>query len=619
LIPGGVCPTCRDLKPEVENRVKQTLTSEDVEFFRERILRRRKERLKTFSDVPKSLRRQYADCKTGCVSKLANAKDDRDELRAHVQMATLKSVLVKPLSAGKQKKKKNKNFTGAMLKKFIAGKHQECWEIATKIESRRRHLRKKRRARMRKLRAQPPRKREKITRTIYARAAGYAQDAEYRRAVSLLQSHGVADPSGDTLNQLRGQHPERRTEITAPSKEWVAAERARYKDSCPEMEQSPEPESSERPSLPVALPHVEPPADEPDADEMVETPVPIIITGDDILASSRFAQKGAGGGLDQDPPWLWRRACENSPGNRLGKVIARVANRALRGHYSEKGGEFFASCRLIALYKDPKQVKVRPIGIGLGLRRLISKTITRVVRAQVDALLVVHNQLGVMKAGFEVGLHSLRVLAGQCEERSEVIFLNDYKNAFNLRDLMLKLVKAPVPEIHQAVSWLYAGKPELITSRGDTILSEEGAQQGDPFANTCFGLLNKHIDSEVLVEGLRAKMYFWDDSVFTGKVKATIAALKKILSLEPKVGLPVRLSKVHFHAPNFDLATQVREELVEAGIPVKTGNCEGCDAGCNNCNGVTVHDNMELTWMKVPVHHASSSASWRRNSSSWTS
>ena len=86
-----------------------------------------------------------------------------------------------------------------------------------------------------------------------------------------------------------------------------------------------------------------------------------------------------------------------------------------------------------------------------------------------------------MKAGFEIGLHSLRALAGQCEERAEVVFLNDYKNAFNTgsRDLMLKLVKTHVPEIHKAVSWLYAGKPELITSREDSI-SEEGAQQGDP-------------------------------------------------------------------------------------------------------------------------------------------
>ena len=66
---------------------------------------------------------------------------------------------------------------------------------------------------MRKLRAQPPRKREKITRAIYARAAGYAQDAEYRRAVL----PGVAG------FKLRGQHPEGRTKITAPTKEWVAA------------------------------------------------------------------------------------------------------------------------------------------------------------------------------------------------------------------------------------------------------------------------------------------------------------------------------------------------------------------------------------------------------------
>jgi len=131
-------------------------------------------------------------------------------------MATLKAVLVKPTSAGNQKKAKNRNFTRAMLKKFQAGKHQECWDIAATIENRRRKARKKRRERMRKLRGQPPKKRAKITKTIYARASGLTKEGEYRRAVSLLQSHGVADPVGSTLGQLRGQHPERRTEITAP-------------------------------------------------------------------------------------------------------------------------------------------------------------------------------------------------------------------------------------------------------------------------------------------------------------------------------------------------------------------------------------------------------------------
>ena len=186
---------------------------------------------------------------------------------------------------------------------------------------------------MRKLRGQPPKKRAKITKTIYARASGLTKEGEYRRAVSLLQSHGVADPVGSTLGQLRGQHPERRTEITAP-KEWLADERARYQTD--EKESSPEPPAT----LSVAHPPPfvpQPPADEPDAGELIETSVPITITGD-VFASTRPAKKGNAGGLDQLAPWLWRRACESSAGNRLAKIIARIANRALRGHYCEKGG-----------------------------------------------------------------------------------------------------------------------------------------------------------------------------------------------------------------------------------------------------------------------------------------
>ena len=138
-----------------------------------------------------------------------------------------------------------------------------------------------------------------------------------------------------------------------------------------------------------------------------------------------------------------------------------MVNRTLRGHYSKDRGEVFASCRLVALYKDKHRVKVRPIGIGGALRRLITKAVTRAVRSHVDALLADSNQLGVLKDGMGCGIHAARELAEQCKASGEVMFQNDYRNAFNTgsRDLMLKLCHAHTPQIKNLVNWLYARDP----------------------------------------------------------------------------------------------------------------------------------------------------------------
>ena len=187
----------------------------------------------------------------------------------------------------------------------------------------------------------------------------------------------------------------------------------------------------------------------------------------DIVESSRGALKGVTGGLDQSSPWTW--AIAHSTGHRLAKVVARIANRSLRGHYSKGCGEVFASCRLIALYKDKKRIKVRPIGVGGALRRLITKAVTRAVRSHVDALLADSNQLGVLKDGVGCGIHAARVLAEQCKASGEVMFLNDYRNAFNTGShLMFKLCEAHT-QIKNLVNWLYTKRPHLVTSEGDVL------------------------------------------------------------------------------------------------------------------------------------------------------
>ena len=145
-MPGGVCPKCDKLRSlDSEGRTEAVLSDEDKEAFRERILKRRKQRLTTCPDLPtKALRRQHSDAMLATASKLANAKNDLDEWRAHFEMATIKALRIRPLGAGKQKRPKNNKLTSKLLKLWEEGKRQTCWDIAKGIEDRRVAGRKKR-------------------------------------------------------------------------------------------------------------------------------------------------------------------------------------------------------------------------------------------------------------------------------------------------------------------------------------------------------------------------------------------------------------------------------------------------------------------------------------------
>ena len=76
-MPGGVCPKCDKLRSlDSEGRTEAVL--EEKEAFRG-IMKRRKQRLTTYPDLPtKALRRQHSDAMLATAS-MANAKNDLDE------------------------------------------------------------------------------------------------------------------------------------------------------------------------------------------------------------------------------------------------------------------------------------------------------------------------------------------------------------------------------------------------------------------------------------------------------------------------------------------------------------------------------------------------------------
>ena len=129
-------------------------------------------------------------------------------------------------------------------------------------------------------------------------------------------------------------------------------------------------------------------------------------------------------------------------------------------------GELVAESKLIALYKDDKREDVRPVSIGCSLRRLLTRAYCAQIRDIITSY-VQSSQIGVLKGGYEVGVHAMRELARQAGRLGEVILLLDFANAFNTvdRNLMLRLTAAHCPELTNLVRWLYELEPHC----GDTV------------------------------------------------------------------------------------------------------------------------------------------------------
>ena len=259
----------------------------------------------------------------------------------------------------------------------------------------------------------------------YKRAKNLVNVGEVSKAMSAILSNGVAKVDSEVLNQLRAKHPTRPAAVRLPPIEVIKAERATWQvnadfgeDEMDHKDDIVQPEGSES-------------ADEVSAAENTERFPYLVINKDQLLAAAKKAKRLTAGGLQQITPWLLKRAFLEDTTNDCAMTAAQVATRWGRGDFSTVLGELVAESQLIALYKDDKRTDVRPVSVGCSLRRLL----TRAYCAQIRDIITSHvkaSQIGVLKGGYEVGVHSMRELARQARGRGEVIMLLDFANAFNL-------------------------------------------------------------------------------------------------------------------------------------------------------------------------------------------
>ena len=113
--------------------------------------------------------------------------------------------------------------------------------------------------------------------------------------------------------------------------------------------------------------------------------------------------------------------------------------------------------------------------------------------------MVEDHQLGLKKAGYEIGIHAARHLSKRSRLSGKVILLIYFENAFNQvdRKLLLDLVIALVPEAVSVFWWLYEKETLLMTHGGDRVTCSTGVMQGCSFAVIAFSLVIKWLLSQL--------------------------------------------------------------------------------------------------------------------------
>ena len=205
------------------------------------------------------------------------------------------------------------------------------------------------------------------------------------------------------------------------------------------------------------------------------------------------------------------------------------------------------------------------------------------------------SQLGVMKGGYEVGVHAMRELSVQARKSGWVIMLLDFANAFNTvdRNLFLRMATAHCPELANLTLWLYGQESHLVTTRGDTVKSSTGTQQGCSLSNPLFALTMEFFAQKLKhIEGLHINQFFWDDTALVGTPEAVAEAARTIQNLSAETGLHLKWNKCHLHGTS---------DIIE--------KCKLMSAPSFS-DEITFHTSLNMVYLKAPVGSDEFVAKW---------
>lgn len=262
----------------------------------------------------------------------------------------------------------------------------------------------------------------------------------------------------------------------------------------------------------------------------------------DVQQSIKSFDSGSAPGMDGFYPQYFKDLTSVSSlnaGNESITTLTNLCNFILRGKVKEEICQYVYGASLCALTK--KDGGIRPIAVGLSLRRLVSKLACRHINEEIGKYLY-PVQLGFgTKQGCEAAVHATRTYVTMSTGTEKVLLKIDFRNAFNSieRDVMLHEVKKKTPSLYHYF-WQCYRNSSLLFYGEESILSEIGAQQGDPTGPLLFSLT-----IQPMIEKLMSDLNVWylDDGSICDVPEMVLQDLEFLVNEAAKLGLRVNPSK----------------------------------------------------------------------------
>ena len=201
----------------------------------------------------------------------------------------------------------------------------------------------------------------------------------------------------------------------------------------------------------------------------------------------------------------------------LREQLAILAKRLATTMVDPSSIEALTACRLIPLNKNPG---IRPIGIGEVLQRIIGKSISWVLRDEIQEAAGPLQVATGLNAGAEAAIHAMRTIFAQ--DSTEAVILVDASNAFNSlnRRVALHNIQITCPPFSTIMINTYRQPSRMIVLGASDIFSAEGTTQGDNLAMPFYAL-----GTSILLDQLRQttrnvkQIWLADDAAGAGTIQ----------------------------------------------------------------------------------------------------
>ena len=254
-----------------------------------------------------------------------------------------------------------------------------------------------------------------------------------------------------------------------------------------------------------------------------------------------FPAGSAGGSCGLTPQHLKDLVRVDGPTGTLAQTLTNFVNVALSGAIPQNVKPLIFGARLLAFQK--KDGGIRPIAIGLTLRRLIAKCLCQRVMPKFQAL-AGPLQLGVgTPRGLEAGVHAAREYLRELAPSHALVKI-DFTNAFNSlrRDTLLEAVFLEFPEAYPFLFACYGQESDLYFGQ-KILVSAEGVQQGDPLGPWLFSLATLPILKQGGGRHAQLKFAYLDDITIGGELQSLADGVEQIRHEAAAMGLAMNDSK----------------------------------------------------------------------------